>query len=173
MSERGRLTLILGGARSGKSRYAEQLAASASDVVFIATAEALDDDMAARIARHRADRPSYWNTIEAPLDLAGAIASASSGTTIIVDCLTLWASNVLFADVDRAAEKTAEWLDVASRHRGDVIVVSNEVGLGIVPDNALARQYRDLLGRMNQQVAAAADDVVLLVAGIPMHIKRA
>jgi adenosylcobinamide kinase/adenosylcobinamide-phosphate guanylyltransferase len=180
MPDRGRLTLILGGARAGKSSYAEACAKDVERVVFIATAEALDDDMTARIARHRTERPAHWSTVEAPLDLSGAIAGAHPDAALIIDCLTLWTSNALFAHPERSADEvtaavaagTADWLAAAARHRGSIFVVSNEVGLGIVPENALSRQYRDLLGRVNQQVAAAADDVVLVVAGIPVSIKR-
>ncbi|MEP6621335.1 MAG: bifunctional adenosylcobinamide kinase/adenosylcobinamide-phosphate guanylyltransferase [bacterium] len=180
MRDGGRCTLILGGARSGKSRYAESLAEGWAKVVFVATAEALDDDMSARIARHRADRPAHWTTVEAPLNLSEAIRGAPADATIIVDCLTLWISNLMFSrDIEdddafdvAAKGEVASWLAAARARQGNLIVVTNEVGLGIVPDNAVSRRYRDVLGRVNQQVAAAADDVILLVAGLPVVVKQ-
>ncbi|WP_370176501.1 bifunctional adenosylcobinamide kinase/adenosylcobinamide-phosphate guanylyltransferase [Sphingobium abikonense] len=164
--------LCLGGARSGKSRYAQQRAEAAKGApVFIATAQPFDDEMHARIARHRADRDERWHCIEAPLDLAPAIDSLSGkGQIVLVDCLTLWLSNLLLAGKpidDEAATLT----QAVARFDGTIILVANEVGWGIVPDNALARQFRDDAGRLNQAVAAACDEVTLIVAGLPLRLK--
>lgn len=166
--------LVIGGARSGKSRHAQAIAEGACPApVFIATAQAFDDEMRDRIARHRADRHSHWRTIEAPIDLAAAIAREDrAGGVILIDCLTLWASNLLLAGGDPAPHVTALLESIASPH-GQVIMVANETGLGIVPDNALARAFRDLAGTINQYVAAAVDRVDLVVAGLVMPIKRA
>ncbi|MBW8753183.1 MAG: bifunctional adenosylcobinamide kinase/adenosylcobinamide-phosphate guanylyltransferase [Sphingomonadales bacterium] len=164
--------LVLGGARSGKSRYAQARAeALDGSLVFIATAQALDDEMAHRIARHRSDRGPRWTTIEEPLDLPAAIAAyARPGAVVLVDCLTLWASNLLLAgrDTPDAPQALAEAIAGA---RGPLILVANEVGLGIVPDNALARRFRDFAGTINQIAAGAADEVVMTVAGIALPIK--
>jgi adenosylcobinamide kinase/adenosylcobinamide-phosphate guanylyltransferase len=164
--------LILGGARSGKSRHAQALAErAAGERLFIATAEAHDAEMADRIARHRAERGPGWRTIDAPLDLADAIgAHAGPDRILLVDCLTLWTSNLMHAtrDIEVEAADLVAALDAAA---GPVLLVSNEVGLGIVPENALARRFRDAAGRVNQAVAAAADRVTFLVAGLPMTVK--
>jgi len=171
-AERGvRLTLVLGGARSGKSRYAESLiTALPSPWIYVATAEARDAEMAERIAFHRTQRGTGWQTIEAPHDLALRLESAPAGTPVLVDCLTLWLSNRMLAEVDVEAEiVTLE--AVLDRRAGPLVLVSNEVGFGIVPDNALARRFRDLQGRLNQRVAAHADRVVLVVAGLPLTVK--
>ncbi|QUW02283.1 bifunctional adenosylcobinamide kinase/adenosylcobinamide-phosphate guanylyltransferase [Chloracidobacterium validum] len=177
------LVFILGGARAGKSHLAQKLAQSkaeqtGSSVCFIATAEALDEDMQARIVRHREERPATWRTIEEPRALAAAYAQAADAGVVLVDCLTLLVSNWLMtmpdaeADCLKAIETTlAAFLQTFSRRHQTVIVVSNEVGLGIVPDNALARRYRDLLGNVNQTVAAAATEVYFVVAGLPWRIK--
>lgn len=163
---------VLGGARSGKSRYAQQRAeALAGSHVFIATAEAWDEEMADRIARHRADRDARWETVDAPRDLVAALDAASgSGAVVLVDCLTLWASNLLLVDADME-EATAALAEAIARFEGELILVANETGLGIVPDNALARRFRDAAGRINQAVAAIAGEVVLVVAGLPMRVK--
>jgi adenosylcobinamide kinase / adenosylcobinamide-phosphate guanylyltransferase len=167
-----RLTLVLGGARSGKSRHAEELvSATAQPWSYVATAQAFDDEMAARITQHRSRRAEGWRTIEAPVDLAGAIATHDgSGHALLIDCLTLWLSNVMLAgaDVDTACDTL---VDALARASGPIVVVSNEVGLGIVPDNALARRFRDAQGRLNQQVAASANRVVLMAAGLPLQLK--
>ena len=164
--------LVLGGARSGKSRYAQSRAeALDGELVFVATAQALDDEMAERIARHRDDRGSRWSTLEAPVELAAAIHDeARPGQVLLIDCLTLWTSNLLLADRDIAAA-TGELVDAIGQARGTLIFVANEVGLGIVPDNALARRFRDEAGRVNQQVAAAAGEVVFVAAGLPLRLK--
>ena len=163
---------VLGGARSGKSRYAQARAeALGGELVFVATAQAFDAEMADRIARHRADRGPRWSTLEAPLDLAAAIRSESRpGRVLLVDCLTLWTSNLLLGDRDIAAA-TAELLAAMADAPGPLIFVANEVGLGIVPDNALARRFRDEAGRINQQVAANAGEVVFIAAGLPLKLK--
>jgi adenosylcobinamide kinase / adenosylcobinamide-phosphate guanylyltransferase len=163
-------TLVLGGARSGKSRYAEGLIAAAPPPwIYIATAEARDAEMAERIAQHRARRGNNWQTLEAPNDLAEALASAPKGP-VLLDCLTLWLSNRMLAEADIDAE--IDRLDQAlARRAGLIVLVGNEVGLGIVPDNALARRFRDLQGSLNQRMAATADRVILMVAGLPMIVK--
>ena len=175
-----RLTLVLGGARSGKSRYAEALieAAGAPSALYVATAEALDAEMAERIRRHRARRAAArgvaWETVEAPLDLVGRLADlacdCARGRPILVDCLTLWLSNLMLAGNDVAAE-TGALIGALPALAGPVVLVANEVGLGIVPENALARAFRDHAGELNQAVAAIAERVVLLAAGLPLVLK--
>lgn len=162
--------LVLGGARSGKSRYAQRRAEVLADArTFIATAEAYDNEMADRIARHRADRGAGWTTVEAPLGLPEAIA-AQTGGVVLVDCLTLWASNLMLAGAD--ADAATDALCAAMQgFDGTLILVANEVGLGIVPENALARAFRDVAGRMNQRVAAVADEVQFIAAGLPLRLK--
>jgi adenosylcobinamide kinase / adenosylcobinamide-phosphate guanylyltransferase len=166
-----RLTLVLGGARSGKSRYAEGLlTALPSPWIYLATADARDAEMAERIAAHRTRRGTGWQTIEAPHDLALRLEAAPAGAPVLVDCLTLWLSNRMLAEVDVDTE--IGHLEAAlDRRAGPVVLVSNEVGFGIVPDNALARRFRDLQGRLNQRIAARADRVVLVVAGLPLIMK--
>ena len=166
------VTLVLGGARSGKSTYAEALAESRpGPCVYLATATAGDGEMAERIAHHRARRGRRWHTHEEPLDLAGALQALSKAdNTVLIDCLTLWLSNVLFADLD-VNNQCEQLVAALPRLPGPVIFVSNEVGLGIVPDNALARRFRDEAGRLNQAVAAAAQSVVFVAAGLPLVLK--
>ncbi|MGA6963583.1 MAG: bifunctional adenosylcobinamide kinase/adenosylcobinamide-phosphate guanylyltransferase [Xanthobacteraceae bacterium] len=166
-----RCTLVLGGARSGKSRYAESLiSALPSPWIYLATAEARDAEMAERIARHRAERGERWETIEVPHHLAQAVTTAPPTNPLLIDCLTLWLSNRVLADADVASDtRELEW--ALDRRAGPVVLVSNEVGSGIVPDNALARRFRDLQGQLNQSIAARADRVVLLVAGLPLIVK--
>jgi adenosylcobinamide kinase/adenosylcobinamide-phosphate guanylyltransferase len=167
------LTLVLGGARSGKSRYAESLVAALPPPwIFVATAEAGDAEMAERIAVHRARRGEDWQTIEAPHDLAAALVDIDPHAPVLVDCLTLWLSNRMLAGAGVEEETTRLESALASR-RGPVILVSNEVGFGIVPDNALARRFRDLQGHLNQRMAARAGRVVLMVAGLPIMVKDA
>jgi len=167
------VTLVLGGARSGKSTYAERLAeARPGPCVYLATATAGDGEMAERIAHHRARRGARWQTREEPLALAEALqAAASPDATVLVDCLTLWLSNVLLEDLD-VENHCGRLLAALPRLAGPVIFVSNEVGLGIVPDNALARRFRDEAGRLNQAVAAAAQSVVFVAAGLPLVLKQ-
>lgn len=164
--------LVLGGARSGKSRYAEARAgATGAARVYVATADALDTEMAARIARHQRDRGPGWQTVDAPIDLAGCIRrEAAPGRVLLVDCLTLWLSNLLLAGADPEAA-AAELLAATAAAAGDLIFVSNEVGGGIVPANTLARRFRDAAGRLNQQMAAQVDEVQLVVAGLPLALK--
>lgn len=165
------LSLILGGVRSGKSRHAEALIeAHPSAWRYLATAQPLDEEMAERIAAHQARRPAGWITVEAPLDLAGALAEAPDGQPVLIDCLTIWLSNVMLAGRDPEAE--ADRLAAAlARPRGPWIAVANEVGLGVIPDNALARRFCDAAGRLNQAIAATADHVVLMVAGQALRVR--
>lgn len=166
-----RLTFILGGARSGKSRHAELLVSRhAPPWTYIATAQVFDEEMRERITAHRERRDDRWVTQDAPLDLAQALAAVPDGSAVLVDCLTLWLSNHMLAETDPES-RTAELIGALAGRRGPWFVVSNEVGQGIVPDNALARRFRDAQGRLNQQVAAIADEVVLMVAGLPMRVK--
>jgi adenosyl cobinamide kinase/adenosyl cobinamide phosphate guanylyltransferase len=172
MTELPRLTLILGGARSGKSREAEALvSASPPPWRYVATAQALDDEMAERIALHRGRRGEGWRTHEAPLDLAGTLRElARDLAPILVDCLTLWLSNLMLGDHDigNAVAGLEAALDAAC---APIVLVANEVGLGIVPENALARRFRDEAGRLNQRLAARADRVLLMVAGLRLEVK--
>ena len=168
----GHRLLVLGGARSGKSRLAQARAeALGGRLIYVATAEAWDDEMRERIATHRADRGPEWTTVEAPLDLAATIAARSDpDTTLLVDCLTLWATNVMLAERELETEITT-LAEVVTTFQGTLILVANEVGLGIVPDNALARRFRDFAGRINQAMAAVADEVVFVAAGLPLRLK--
>ncbi|HVC56651.1 MAG TPA: bifunctional adenosylcobinamide kinase/adenosylcobinamide-phosphate guanylyltransferase [Stellaceae bacterium] len=166
------LSLVLGGARSGKSRYAERLVeAAAASGTYCATAEAKDDEMAARIAAHRARRGAFWHTIEAPRDVAGTIAAETrAGRPLLVDCLTLWLTNLMLAD--RPIDAAGAGLCVALREAaGPVVLVANEVGLGLVPQTPLGRRFRDAAGRLNQEMAALADHVVFVAAGLPLVLK--
>ena len=172
------LTLVLGGTRSGKSHYAETLVyrylEAGSRIVrptYIATAEASDGEMVNRIAEHRARRGDRWHTEEAPLALAETIISATAdGQPALIDCLTLWLSNVMHAELELDGEM-ATLLDALAHAKGPVVCVSNEVGLGIVPDNAIARAFRDAAGNLNQKIAAEADRVELIAAGLPITLK--
>jgi len=168
----GSVVLLLGGARSGKSRLAQARAETlAGELIYLATGQALDTEMTERIARHRADRGPRWRTVEAPLDLPGAIASErGANRVVLVDCLTLWLSNLMLGEHDIPAA-TARLLDAISGQSGTVLLVSNEVGLGIVPENALARRFRDEAGRLNQAIAQAADEVSFVAAGLAIRMK--
>jgi len=168
-----RLTLVLGGARSGKSRFAEGLVTALRPPwVYVATGEARDAEMAERIAHHQGRRGRDWVTREVPVDLAEALASQEADARpVLIDCLTLWLSNVMLAGRDVDAEQD-RLLEALTRPGGPVVAVSNEVGLGIVPDNALARTFRDAQGRLNAAVAQAADRVVLMAAGLPLVLKQ-
>ncbi len=166
------LMFVTGGARSGKSAFAEALASGAgAAVTYVATGEALDPEMTRRIAHHRQRRPAEWSTVEEPLHLAGALTAIEG--TALVDCVSLWVSNQLM--VRRTDEEvlaaTDAFVAAATLHRGRVIVVTNEVGSGIVPDNELARRYRDVLGWVNQRIAHAASDAWLLASGLPLRLK--
>jgi adenosylcobinamide kinase/adenosylcobinamide-phosphate guanylyltransferase len=168
------LMFLLGGARSGKSALALRLASEwAGPVVFVATAEARDDEeMSARIARHRLERPPAWTTVEEPLDLTGALAHAPEGACLVVDCLTLWAANALEAGWDdQAIERTAvEAAALAAARTALTVVASNEVGMGIVPAAPLGRAFRDVLGRVNAVFAGEAERAFLVVAGRPLEL---
>lgn len=168
-----RLTLVIGGARSGKSRFAEGLVtALPAPWVYVATGQAWDPEMEARIAHHVARRGDGWTTAETPLEVAGLLqAQAADPRPILIDCLTLWLSNVMHAERDVETEQ-ARLIEALKAPAGPVVVVSNEVGLGIVPDNALARAFRDAQGRLNAAVAAQADHVVLMAAGLPLTLKQ-
>lgn len=172
------ITLILGGARAGKSSRALSLAGDAAAVCFVATAQAFDNEMRDRIIVHQAERSPLWQTIEAPIAVAEAVSAIAPDSTVIIDCVTLWVSNLLLeadADPERAQAAVTSHITsllAAARARlAPTIIVSNEVGLGIVPATPLGRHYRDLLGRANSTLAAAADRVELLVAGLPLVLK--
>jgi adenosylcobinamide kinase / adenosylcobinamide-phosphate guanylyltransferase len=173
------LTLILGGARSGKSRLAERLAAKAGRVVYVATAQAGHDlEMAARIERHRAGRPASWRTIEEPLALADAVQrAATDADAILVDCLTIWLSNLFYERRDATHQQVEDAVRgeirriAATERRCHVILVSNELGCGTVPEPAVTRAFRDTQGFLNQWAAEAADEVILSVAGLPLYLK--
>ena len=170
-----KITLVTGGARAGKSTWAEQEARrlGGESVTYVATAEPLDGEMAKRIARHRAARPSEWHTEEVPRRVPEAVTSAST-PVVLLDCVTLWISNLVLDDrvgVEGARERVEELLRRAAAREGHLVVVTNEVGLGVIPGNALARRYRDLLGWANRRLAEEAREVVLLVAGLPLHLK--
>ncbi len=167
---RNTVTLVLGGARSGKSRHAEALLAAAPPPwVYVATAEALDDEMRARIAVHQARRDASWRTLEAGANLAAAIAEAGDAP-VLIDCLTLWLTGLILGGHDVAAAGAA--LLKALDRAAPTVLVANEVGLGIVPENALARRFRDAAGRLNQAVAARADRVIFVAAGLPLTLKE-
>ncbi|MGH9935068.1 MAG: bifunctional adenosylcobinamide kinase/adenosylcobinamide-phosphate guanylyltransferase [Blastocatellia bacterium] len=180
------LTLILGGARSGKSRYAQSLCDRSAQVVYIATARAdevdSDHEMRERIARHRADRPANWRTVEEPLDLPRAVREAPVEATLLIDCATLWISNLMweYRGQTMAAQENqilaqVDDLILASRRRsedaGEIIIVSNEVGGGLTPEHPVGRAFRDLQGFANQRLARAADKVVFIVVGLPLPLK--
>ena len=170
------VTLLLGGCRSGKSRRALELGRQerVSQKIFIATCQPQDDEMRQRVIRHQKERSEHWTTKEVPLNLPEAVQQHStSDTLVLIDCLTLWVSNLMFAtdlpdEIDRATEKLCRTLSVVA---GPLILVSNEVGAGIVPENDLARRYRDAVGWVNQRVAAVADHVIWMVAGIEVKVK--
>jgi len=166
--------LVLGGTRSGKSAYAERrIAETGLRAVYIATGQPGDAEMAARIAAHRARRGPSWTTIEEQLELGSRlVAEAGAGRAVLVDCLTLWLANLMAAERDVAAE-TRRLATAIRKASGPVVLVSNEVGGGVVPDNALARRFADAQGVLNQQVAAAVDEVVLVAAGLPLVLKSA
>lgn len=171
------LSLVIGGARSGKSRFAQSLCSNASRVIYLATARAEDAEMAERIRRHRDNRPADWITVEEPLAIASAVEQYGGAyDAILLDCLTIWLSNFCWEhrdktprDLEQAARAEASRLTAASAH---VVVVTNEVGCGLVPDDPVGRLFRDLQGFVNQQVACSADWVYHVVAGIPTAIKK-
>jgi len=169
------ITLLLGGARSGKSQFAQDRLTGEGRVAFIATAEGLDEEMRQRIARHRAERPAGWTTLEVPLELEETILQCSGKfDVILVDCLTLWTSNLMMAEdsnIERISVRAAKFCDALRQVTCSVVLVSNEVGSGVVPATDSGRLFRDLLGGVNRQVAAMADKVLLLVAGYPLVVK--
>jgi len=171
-----KVILVLGGVRSGKSRYAQDLALRGRRVAVIATAEACDDDMRQRIARHRCERPANWTTFESPLALEETLLECDTRfDTVLVDCLTVWTSNIMQAeagDEARVLARANRLAEALRRISASVILVSNEVGSGVHPETSLGIAFRDLLGFVNQRVAAASDEVVLLVAGCPLVIKQ-
>ena len=172
MGGEANLTFVLGGARSGKSRYAESLISALPPPWFyLATATAGDDEMAARIKAHRARRAASWHTVEAPRDVAGALGACGEAPAL-VDCLTLWLSNLMLveAEIEAEVDRLEQALQAAA---APVVLVSNEVGFGIVPDHPLGRRFRDWQGVVNQRMAARADRVVLMVAGLPLVLKGA
>ena len=172
------LIFVLGGARSGKSTFAERLAEQGGRVLYVATAQALDDDMRRRIEVHRSQRPARWDTLEEPLELPSVLPTALEGyDTCLLDCVTLWTSNLLLKleenpDAEREIlDRARALIEVYDQCNTNWIVVSNEVGLGVVPPSFLGAKYRDVLGRVNQALAARADRVYLLVAGLAMELK--
>ena len=162
------VTLVLGGARSGKSCYAEGLAHGRK--VYIATAQAFDDEMRERIARHRGQRGEGWETVEAPLDLVEAVRVVRGGETVLVDCITVWLGNLMHHERDIGSE-VADLCAALKSATADIVIVSNEVGLSIVPENALARRFRDEQGLANQRLAEVADHVVFVAAGLALKLK--
>ena len=166
------VTLILGGARSGKSSFAETMTIThPRGCIYLATAEIGDEEMAERVRKHRARREAHWRTVEAPLELAPAIvAETEQGAAVLVDCLTLWLSNLMAAGRDPERE-TEELVRALGQAGGPAVFVANEVGLGIVPDNALARAFRDHAGRLNQRIAEIANSVFFVAAGLPLRLK--
>jgi adenosylcobinamide kinase/adenosylcobinamide-phosphate guanylyltransferase len=170
MSSVPKLTLVLGGARSGKSRHAEGLiTALPPPWTYVATAEAGDEEMAARIKSHRERRGAQWRTIEAPRELAKALAAWGNGP-VLVDCLTLWLSNLMLAEAN-VEEETAQLEETLAATKGPLVLVANEVGSGIVPGYPLGRRFRDMQGILNQRMAARAERVILMVAGLPLALK--
>lgn len=165
------LTLVLGGASSGKSAFAEGLVVGTGKPrTYIATAQAFDAEMEAKIAQHQTDRGQGWNTIEAPLDVVAALAEVPAGGVILIDCLTLWLSNQMLAEADIDAE-IARFLTATVTTKNPIVCVSNEVGMGLVPENALGRRFRDAQGTLNRQLAERADLAVFVAAGLPITLK--
>lgn len=174
------IILITGGSRSGKSRYAQQLGDSLSgEKLFIATCPVTDEEMRQRIERHVLDRQGAgWKTVEETVDMEQTLAGNPDAEVVLIDCLTLWINNLLFTDAANSLDEEAtrvkarKLMEACRARAGVVIMVTNEVGLGVVPENALARRYRDLVGRCNQEIAAAADKVIMSICGIPLNIKE-
>lgn len=167
--------LVIGGARSGKSRFAQGIAeAHAGEIRLVVTAEILDEEMRQRVEKHRADRPAHWQVTEAPVELADAIGRlAQPGACVLVDCLTLWLSNILCTQPDTLDSRIDALCAAVRDAQGTLLLVSNEVGWSIVPENRLARLFRDEQGRLNQRIAAIADEVTLVAAGLPLKLKPA
>jgi adenosylcobinamide kinase/adenosylcobinamide-phosphate guanylyltransferase len=173
MARSGRVIFFIGGARSGKSRLAQNRAESMTgELIYVATAQPADAEMAERIARHRGDRGGRWRTVEVPIELPQALTrNDGAGRVMLVDCLTLWLSNLMLEDRDIPAAQS-ELLNAFANIDSTVILVTNEVGMGIVPDNALARRFRDAAGRLHQEIAACADEVWLVAAGLGLALKN-
>ncbi len=170
-----KITLITGGARSGKSQRVLQICEQYEKKVFVATAQAVDDEMSSRIQKHKKERGADWTTIEAPVDLASAIKKVDGeNPVVVVDCLTVWVGNLLhhLKNEEQIENAISRFLRVLDDPTADIVLVTNEVGFGIVPANSEARAYRDILGSLNQRVAKRADSVQLMVCGIPMSIKE-
>lgn len=166
------IILVGGGARSGKSRFALDLARKCgSRLVFLATAEAFDEEMAARVARHRADRGAEFSTIEEPLEIGSAISKITAADAIVIDCLTLWLSNIMLTFGRRVETEVEKFIAAAQANTATVIAVTNEVGCGIVPESTLGRDFRDHSGVLNQRVASVADEIYWMVFGHPMRVK--
>ncbi|MDG1115831.1 MAG: bifunctional adenosylcobinamide kinase/adenosylcobinamide-phosphate guanylyltransferase [Flavimaricola sp.] len=164
-------TFVLGGAASGKTAFAERLVLSSGlKPVYIATAQAFDSEMQAKIDRHKDDRGTGWRTVEEPVDLASALSTVSGGEAVLIDCATLWLTNIILGEADAAAAE-ADLLEAVARCPAPVIIVSNEVGAGIVPENALARTFRNAQGKLNQRLAGQADTVIAVMAGLPLVLK--
>ncbi|MFO7871148.1 MAG: bifunctional adenosylcobinamide kinase/adenosylcobinamide-phosphate guanylyltransferase [Kiritimatiellia bacterium] len=174
MKRKNTVTLVTGGARSGKSSHALDLALKREKRVFIATAEAADPEMAARIERHRSGRGDSFETIEEPLDPAGALARLPAGTdAALIDCLTVWVGNLMhkYGKETPSCREISDFLEAVRKPPCELVIVTNETGMGIVPANEASRQYRDIAGRLNQDVATLADRVVFTLSGIPVQIK--
>lgn len=168
-----KLSFVLGGAASGKSAYAESLILNTRlTPIYIATAQVFDDEMSEKVSRHKQMRGTGWQTIEEPIAVADALATVSSRQAVLIDCATLWLTNIVLGEYDISAE-TSKLIDALRSCDGPIVVVSNEVGMGIVPDNALSRKFRNAQGALNQTIAAQADYVVSVMAGLPLVLKGA
>ena len=166
------ITLVLGGVRSGKSRFAKNLAERVSSVAFVATAKPVDAEMRAKIRRHQQERPKHWRTLEEPVDLARVFATqASQYDLVLVDCLTIFVANALEDGTDAANQRVDAFVEALQTVQASVVLVSNEVGSGVVPEYPSGRLFRDLLGELNQRVAAVGDNVVVMIAGLPLVLK--
>lgn len=169
-----RITLVLGGVGSGKSRYAQTLASREEEVVFLATAQACDEEMRKKIARHVRERPASWKTVEVPVELDQAILEHGNSSFLIIDCLTTFTANLLIAtegSCEAILDRTEKLSQALVQSQASVVLVSNEVGSGIVPEFPSGRQFRDILGQVNQRIARICDNVILMVAGYPLAVK--